>query len=1037
MTSLRQSPDFNSNTSSIDPHFFEALPLHEFPAQWHPTNRFPTPQAMYASDLSPELLQQHSFNSEPSFYRLGDSDLPVAPFREHFVQTIRDNRFSVTDGPTGSGKSSQFGLYLIEAGFPQVFVAQPRKIAARNLFLWTRENLAKLGMGYEDMVGYTTGNSKDSHMPPGARLIFGVEQSGYNMASNGLLRPDAVIVHDEAHERTAPSVFFMGQVKEMLAEFPDMRQVFCSATINTDQFARYARRTHDTDAPIITLQGRTYPIEVDISDNPPGMAQAIEHHMSKFRNVLAFEPGVQRMQATRGNAQRKTVAKEDQVHILYGDQSALEQAEALNAEDGNHIVATKPAETSITPLNKDAVVDSGLANYGLYRAGVRILRTDWASKATLLQRQGRVGRIKPGYYTLAQPDNAPPAPKYADRPDFDPPAIENTSVAALLLPRIANGGSVEDMDLVEYPTYENLMYDYALLRRLGATAVDENGKLTLTDVGKAMNGLSLEVSLSRMLIEAGRRDAPEGINPKLLQLQAAAAAAIQTVNGILDIRQGNMRRYVRRKSHEEIISSEQRSDVLFALDVFVWLRDKQKEIVASGAPDAAVQFDRLLHKTDILSARYDKALETFEELCRRLDLNPDALEKPDSAHREQLIACLITGTEELFVQRSKQVHRDIRGESRTIGRRTTMAHHAAHLVIGGAFNIEGMRETGRYTRKFITGGSIVSVEQLLAHVPDRISHRTTGYGVSKDGTLVEMRELYFDGNQQFSRQESTLSSTLESRVALIHAMMKGKAPSAKDPEQIVAFRPSAPNAMRAINQLKKALDLEQKSGLDLDVEARYLKMVERVIRRTLKEVPLSVTDPAVLDKYIPKRIMRDALVHPDLRDQLPEIDRQSPDAIAVHQADDEIRDLPVTYKSGIAYITLPRDMRLSARREDFKHLEANKSIKLRIANGKYHPIDTIFDLLDEQRVSEAAKHARRAEYRQATARRDPTALTRRERREDFTDRVEEHLKAQAKAILSKRMVKGLPQNIRRQKVRKEADKLRRRAVNKIVVMATA
>jgi HrpA-like RNA helicase len=1038
MTSLRQSPESNPNLSPIDPHFFDALPLQEWPAQWHPTGRFPTPQAMFESDLSPELLQRHSFGSQPSFYRLGDPDLPVAPFREHIVQTVRDHQSSVTDGPTGSGKSSQYGLYLLEAGFSQVYIAQPRIIAARNLFLWTRKNLAKMGAGYEDLVGYVTGNSEDSYMPPGVRLVFGVEQSLYNMACENQLKKDAVIVHDEAHERTAPTVVFMGVMKDLLAENPNMRQVTCSATLNTEQFARYQGRSPNNPVPVITLRGRTYPITDDISPNPPSMASAIAGHMSEGRNVLGFEPGVQRMQETRSDAQRATPTKDDRVHVLYGDQSPLEQAEVLNANNGNHIVATKPAETSITPPNTDAVVDSGLANYGVYRAGKRILRTDFASKATLMQRRGRVGRVKPGFYTLARPNNAPPPPRYEDRADFDPPAIENTSVAALLLPLIAKGSRMEELDLPEYPTSENLQYDYTLLRRLGATALDENGKLTLTGVGKAMNGLPLDVSLSRMLVEAGRQDAPEGIDPDLLQLQAAAAAAIQQVNGILDIRQGNMRRYVKRKSHEEVISNEFRSDVLFALDVFVWLRNKQKEILATGDADAEVQFERLLHRTDILSNRYHKAVRAFEELCRRLELDSDLLEKPDIAHRQQLIACQITGAEELFVRRSKQVHRDIRGEHRTIGRRTTMAHHMAHLVIGSAFDIEGLRETGRFTRKFITGSSIVTVEQLLAHAANRISRRTTGYGVTKHGTLVEIQELYFDDSQQFARQESTLSPTLESRVALMHAMMKGKAPSAKDPEQIVTFRSGTPNAARAISQFRRALDLEQKSGLDLDVEARYLKMIERVIRRTLKEVPLDVIDPVELDKYIPKKIMRDALVHPGLRDQLPEIDRQAPDAIAVQTGDGETRDLPVYYKNGIAYITLPRDLRLTAQRADFKKLEEYKAIKLRVANGKYHAIDAIFDLLDEQRATEAAKQARRAEYRIAVSQRDPTQQTRRERRQDFADQVEEQLKVQAKAILSKRIIKGLPQNIRRQKVRQQADKLRKQQANdkKVGAMTT-
>jgi hypothetical protein len=353
-----------------------------------------------------------------------------------------------------------------------------------------------------------------------------------------------------------------------------------------------------------------------------------------------------------------------------------------------------------------------------------------------------------------------------------------------------------------------------------------------------------------------------------------------------------------------------------------------------------------------------------------------------------------------------------------------MAHHMAHLVIGTAFNIEGLRDTGRYTRKFVTGGTIVTVEQLLAHAPERITRRVTGYGVDKHGALVEMQELYFDGSQQFARQESTLSPTLESRVALIHAMMKGKAPSARNPEEIVAYRPGTPNATRAINQWKKAQMLEHKSGIDLDVENRYYALIKRVVEKSLKSVPLDITDPAQLDAFIPKRVLRDALVNPRLRSQLSDIDRQAPDAIAVTSEEGATKDLAVTWKRGIGYITIPRDLKLSVRREDFAALRENRDVKLRVANGRYLPFDAIFDLLDEQREAQAAKQARREEYRVAAARRDPTKPTRNELRSAATDEIEVWLRA-AKERLSKHVPKGQPQRIRKSGIRQKAEKLRK------------
>lgn len=1016
MTSLHGLPDYEAQRALYDPNIFDAMPAQQWPQQWHATDRFPTPQSVGDNEFHQERSRQISFYPEPSYYRLGDPDLPVAPYRDAFLSTVAEHQNIVVSSDTGSGKSSQLGLYLLEAGYPRVFVTQPRIIAARNLFQWAQQGL---GPEHAHLAGYLTGNAADSDCSEEARLIYITEHLLFKMVNRGQLRPDDVVINDEAHERTGPTVALLGRLKEILPERPEMRLIISSATINTDEFATYLKSPEGEPAPVLILPGRTFPIKDVATDQT--VAAVMRQQMREGKNVLAFEPGIGRLRTTVAKAQSRN--SRETVHPLYGDQSPSQQARALTPDDHNHVVSSRIGETSLTPVNKQVVVDGGLSNFGEYEAGVRKLRTGVSSQATMRQRRGRVGRKEEGLYFIAVPTDAPPPPPFEERPEFDPPSIENSSVASFLAELLSQGRDINDLDLIESPTHENLAYDRKLLMRLGATAI-EDGRAVLTDIGLAMIDLPLDPPLARMLVEARKEvDDPE-IDIEALRLQVAAVAAIQQVNGILDNRQGSAQRYLRRKTHQEVMSNETTSDVLFALDVFAAMLVKRRQLLGSDTEDAAEKFERLLEQSDVLPNRFLKALRGFEELCNREGLDMDMLVKPSQPHRRQIVACQIAGAEELFVQRSKQVHVDIRGEHRTLGRRTTVGSHAAQLVIGTAFDFIGLSERGAFRRKFISGGSVVDVGQLLQHAGHRITQKALGFGVNRRGNLIERQALYFDGEMHFAEEERALPPTAETRTALITAMMTGRAPSVDERKGIVGFRPaSTPRAGQAVGRWKQALELEQASRVKLNIEKGYAKLIRKVIRQSLETVPLEVTDPEELDRLIPQ-VYLNSIVRPTRKKDLPDIVVRNPDSLIV-PIDEETRlRIPVGYKNEIAYVTLPRELWSTIRREHFEPVEVEHHIKVRLANGKYQTIDAAFKLLDERREAEAAKKTRRLERQESALRRDPSVPTRKERRNNIEDEIEVQLKAQARALLSKRGLKGLPNSIRKQQLRQKTEKLR-------------
>jgi RNA-binding protein YhbY len=399
---------------------------------------------------------------------------------------------------------------------------------------------------------------------------------------------------------------------------------------------------------------------------------------------------------------------------------------------------------------------------------------------------------------------------------------------------------------------------------------------------------------------------------------------------------------------------------LFALDAFVKLIAKQKEIHAKHPEEALERFEKHLEDRDVLPNRYYKALRTFEELCRREGLDESLLEIPTHIERRAIIGCQISGTEELFIQKNKQTHYDIRGESRRLGRRSTIDPALAQFVIGTAFDLRGLSLQGRFENRYITGGSAITKEQLLTHAPHRISRKSIGRAVNREGDFVERQMLYFDGELHFGEDYVTPEYNIETREFIIRAMMMGVAVAANTKADSINYRAGTPNASRALKQWEKAQELDHKSHADLRTSDRYNKLINKIVRDSVASVPLDVIDPEKLDEIIPP-VFLNSLVKPRLKKYIPEILRKSPDAISVHINEEQRTYIPVSYRHNIAYITIPRGLEYSVTSEVITEISAHHLVKIRIGSGQYQQSDMLFRQLEERR--QAPKRLKRIEHK--------------------------------------------------------------------------
>lgn len=132
-----------------------------------------------------------------------------------------------------------------------ICVTQPRRISAVSVSeRVSNERCEELGQG----VGYSV--RFESVLPkPYGSIMFCTVGVLLKKLENGLRGVSHVIV-DEIHERDVNSDFIMVILRDMIHNYPDLRVILMSATIDTTLFSKYFN-----NCPVIEIPGRAYPVK--------------------------------------------------------------------------------------------------------------------------------------------------------------------------------------------------------------------------------------------------------------------------------------------------------------------------------------------------------------------------------------------------------------------------------------------------------------------------------------------------------------------------------------------------------------------------------------------------------------------------------------------------------------------------------------------------------------------------------------------------------------------------------------------------------
>ncbi|MGB5833986.1 MAG: ATP-dependent RNA helicase HrpA, partial [Thiohalocapsa sp.] len=432
-------------------------------------------------------------------------DLPVSERRDEVAALIRDHQVVVLCGETGSGKSTQLPKICLDAGlergiYGRIGHTQPRRIAARSLASRVSQ---ELGTELGTTVGYKV--RFHDRVQPGTAiklmtdgmLLAEIQQDRY------LNEYDTLII-DEAHERSLNIDFLLGWLKQLLPKRQDLKLIVTSATIDPQRFSR-----HFSDAPIIEISGRTYPVEVryrppeeeSAGERDDAMQTAISGAVDELAragrgDVLVFLSGEREIRET-AETLRKHHPPSTEILPLFARQGPAEQARVFKPHGTRRVVlATNVAETSLTVPGIHYVIDPGFARISRYshRSKVQRLPVERISQASANQRKGRCGRIAAGIcIRLYAQDN------FDARAEFTEPEIRRTNLASVILQmKLLGFGAIETFPFLDPPDSKLISDGYRTLEELAA--IDGAGRLT--PLGRQLARLPVDSRIGRMLLAA-------------------------------------------------------------------------------------------------------------------------------------------------------------------------------------------------------------------------------------------------------------------------------------------------------------------------------------------------------------------------------------------------------------------------------------------------------------------------------------------------------------------------------------------------------
>ena len=466
-------------------------------------------------------------------------ELPISARAGEITDAIQAHQVVIIAGETGSGKTTQLPKMCLAAGrggVGRIACTQPRRVAALSI---SRRVAEELGVGWGREVGCKVRFLDQTSRPTIVKFVTDGMLLAELQGDPALAEYDTIII-DEAHERSLNIDFLIGHLRQLRHRRPELKIVITSATIDTAAFSAAF-----DGAPVIVVEGRTFPVEVihapleelgrdyaeddeneervDVGAVVSARAEALHYidgaveavqrilRESTTGDLLVFLPSerdIREVGDLLGGGGRESAggraAARSEVVPLFGRLTNAEQQRVFAPTPRRKIVlATNIAETSLTIPGIRYVVDTGLARVSRYAplARTRRLPIEPISQASAEQRKGRAGRLTGGVCIRLYSEK-----DWLERPRFTQPEIQRANLAEVILRLQAYGlGEIERFPFINLPAAKAIHAGYALLEELGAmteTAAGAGSRRELTPLGRELARLPVDPTVGRMILQA-------------------------------------------------------------------------------------------------------------------------------------------------------------------------------------------------------------------------------------------------------------------------------------------------------------------------------------------------------------------------------------------------------------------------------------------------------------------------------------------------------------------------------------------------------
>ena len=629
-----------------------------------------------------------------------NTGLPIYPFKDKILETIRENQVVIITAETGAGKSTQVPQYLLECGY-KLIVTEPRRLATRSLAARVAfEDGSELGI----KIGYRTAFERcDS---PEVQCLFCTD--GLELVRE-LYHPinHDILVIDELHEWNVNMETLLAWSKNRLNEDPNFRLVIMSATIDLERLSEYLG-----GAVILKIPGRTYPVE-NLSATNDTIVREAAYWLRRGRNILIFQPGkreiaetVESLNRMRLNAvilplhSELEIKEQDKVFSHYGQPKA--------------VIATNIAQTSITIDDIDMVIDAGTVRQAETINGIEGLYLRRISRADEEQRKGRAGRCKPGIYVNFYDGEE-------DQRAFQKAEIERVRLDQLVLRLAKMGIDASGLDFFHQPDKEIFKEARRCLYVLGA--INERGEVT--PIGEEMATYPLSVKFARMLIEAEKYNVVGDV---------ITIVSCFEVGGILD-----------RENDWRHLTDEEGSDLLAQMDVFN---------LALGMVN-----DNDRKENGVNLVHFSRAKEMRGKLVDELNKANPSLSFESCGKRGKILkACLAGMVDDLYFYRENRRGFCRHNEDAQVRQlsRDSVVKMDKHVdwVVGLPIDIEIETLSGsKRVHNLLTMVSLVKPDTLASMAPHLVKIDRRSFRLLSDKCTIVFKELIVFNGARLSKKE--------------------------------------------------------------------------------------------------------------------------------------------------------------------------------------------------------------------------------------------------------------------------------------------